>query len=334
MTGMARWSAGRLVATCALAVLIWAVVAAPCLLVGSTGIGIPTADQLSYRLEIVLVASLVGAGLSAAGVAYQAVLRNPLAEPYLLGVSSGAALAAYAWRSFNISWIAITVGAVSQQAFAFAGAVVSIAVVFALASRRGRMEPVTLLLVGVIVNSVNGALFLLINVIRKDEGSILPFLVGAIQTSLTANQRVTALVVIGAMWLVLLALAGKLNTASLSDDEAAALGVNVNRLRWLTLGAASLMTASAVSISGPIGFVGLICPHVTRWLVGSDKRRLLPIATAVGAGVLCVADAATRGMALSPNIQTILPVGVVTALIGGPFFLAILWRARHRSERI
>ena len=289
---------------------------------------------------MVLLASLIGAALAAAGVAYQSILRNPLAEPYLLGVSSGASLAAYLWRfpaagAAAASLLGRSGAAVSQQAFAFAGALTAVAAVFALASRRGRVEPVTLLLVGVIVNSVNGSAFLLINALAKDmtggSGGEIAFLVGVIQTNLETPQVVAAAVVVAAGWLALAYLSGQLNAAVLSEAEAESLGVRIHRLRWTALVVASLMTASAVAISGPIGFVGLVAPHVGRLLVGHDPRRLLPVSTALGAALLAVADAASRLLAMNTLWGTVLPVGILTGLLGGPFFLFLLWKSRRQA---
>jgi iron complex transport system permease protein len=307
-----------------------------CLFVGSTGVGWPGPEALGFRLQMVLLASLVGAALSAAGVAYQAVLRNPLAEPYLLGVSSGASLAAYLWRFPALGAAMGAAGfAVTQQLFAFAGALAAVAVVFALASRRGRVEPVTLLLVGVIVNAVNGSVYLLINALAKDmtggAGGEVAFLVGVIQTNLEPRQVLATGLVVALGWAALAYAAGQLNTAVLSEAEAQSLGVRIHRLRWGALVVASLMTASAVAISGPIGFVGLVAPHLARMLVGHDQRRLLPVATALGAGLLALADAASRLMAMDRLAGSVLPVGILTGLMGGPFFLLLLWQTRRRG---
>jgi iron complex transport system permease protein len=334
-----RWSLPRLVVTLGLCAIGWGIVAALCLMVGSTGsFAWPNAAQFPFRLEPVLNASLVGAALAASGVAYQAILRNPLADPYLLGVSSGAALASYLWRFPAIyaivRFLPDGAQAVSQQLFAFTGALLSVAAVFLLATRRGRLEPVTLLLVGVIVNSINGAIFMLLNFIFLDvsvSGGALSFLVGAIQTNLLFEQKCAAVIVCGLAFVVLLAVSGKLNVAGLSSGEASSLGVKIHRLRWFVLIVASLMTASAVAISGPIGFVGLICPHVARLFIGSDQRRLLPVSTALGAGLLALADAASRRLSQGDAAGTWLPVGVLTGLLGGPFFLALLARKRERT---
>ncbi len=332
---MSRWSIGRMFMTVGVALVVWGALAGACLLVGSTGrIGFPTATQLGYRLGPVLQASLVGAALAGAGVVYQAILRNPLADPYLLGVSSGASLFAYLWELGAAVTLAGPVYALSEQAFTFIGAILSVGVVFSLASSRGRLEPITLLLVGVIVNAVNGSLFLLINAITRDRpgvGSPLTFLVGGIQSNLTAGQVGSAATVVGIGWVALMYFAGQLNVAALSEEEAESLGVRISRLRWISLIVASLVTAAAVAISGPIGFVGLVCPHLTRLFVGGDVRKVLPIATALGAGLLAVADAACRCLAREGMAATLLPVGVLTGLLGGPFFLLLLWQNRPRS---
>lgn len=334
---MRRFGIQHAIGTLAIAAIIWLVAAMLGVMIGSTGtLGWPA--ELSWRLEPVLLASLVGAALAAAGVAYQAILRNPLADPYLLGVSSGAALFAYLWQFSAATTLVIALGAggraMSQQGFAFAGALLAVGVVFLLASNRGRLEPVTLLLVGVIVNAINGSIFLLLNALNKDrpgEGGMLSFLVGNIQTTLLFELKLVALIVIGIGWLVLLYLAAQLNVAPLGEAEAESLGVRIHRLRWAGLIIASLVTAAAVAISGPIGFVGLVCPHLARLMVGTDVRRLLPLATGLGAALLVLADAAARFLTAPGRAQTLLPVGVITGLLGGPFFLLLLWQNRRRS---
>jgi iron complex transport system permease protein len=326
---MKRWGPAQLGLTLVACIVAWALIALACLCIGSTDWGWPAPTTLRFRADSVLIASLVGAALGAAGVTYQAVLRNPLADPYLLGVSSGASLAVYIWP-FIFGAAPELLGSLSQQVFAFAGGSASVAVVFLLAQRGGRLEPVTMLLVGVIVNAVNGAAFLLVHFLTRRfvstglGGNELSLLVGAFNTNLTAEQRWTAAGCILAGAIVLLYLSGSLAVAGLGDSEAEALGINVHRVRWTALITASIVTASAVAVSGPIGFVGLVCPHLARLVVGSDVRRLLPISIAMGACLLAIADAGSRRMGL-------LPVGVLTGLLGGPFFLALLWRHRARS---
>jgi iron complex transport system permease protein len=331
-----RWSLQQFLLTMLMAAAIWAVLAGLCLTVGSTGFSIPTRELWLDRSDHVFLASLVGAALAAAGLTYQAVLRNPLADPYLLGVSSGASLAVFLW-ALPFAAAAPLVGSLSQQAFAFAGALVSVAAVLVLAQRRGRIEPVTLLLVGVIINAINGSVFLLLYHLnlRRDvtetTGGPFRFLVGGIQTLVTTEQVAVAGITIAVGWIILLLLSGQLNVAVLSESEAQSLGVRVHRLRWTAMVVASVVTAAAVSISGPIGFVGLVCPHLSRLMVGSDQRRLLPVATALGAGLLAVADASARLLGSQQFAATILPVGILTGLLGGPFFLLLLWQARKRD---
>ena len=333
---MKRWDATQLAVTVGISILIWALLAVGCLLVGS-GKHVWPSDPYARRarIEIVLMASLVGAALASSGTVYQAILQNPLADPYLLGVSSGATLAAYLWRFPALSATAMHfLGAgISQQAFAFVGAIVAVGIVFSLAGARGKLEPLTLLLVGVIVNAVAAAVYMLLNSIFRDlpaSGGPYTFLVGGLQTNLTPGQQISAGVCVGVGWIVLMFLSGQLNVATLSEGEAMSLGVRIHRLRWIALIVASLIVASAVAVSGPIGFVGLVCPHLARLVVGRDERRLIPISTALGAGLLAIADAASRKLGGEHGVDTQLPVGVLTGLLGGPFFLLLLWQNRRR----
>jgi iron complex transport system permease protein len=325
-----------LIVTIIISIAAWAIVALLCICVGSSGRWGWPADPYArhFRIEVVLLASLVGAALGGSGVVYQAILRNPLADPYLLGVSSGAALFAFVWRfPFAGALGGAVVLALSQQAFSFVGAMGSVGIALLLASRAGRLEPLTLLLVGVIINAINGALFLLLNArfpeITAGTGNALSFLVGGIQTNLMPQQEAVALIIFAIGFVALLYLCGQLNAATLGEAEAQALGVRIHRVRWMGLIIASIVTAAAVSISGPIGFVGLICPHLVRLLVGQDQRKLLPAATAAGAALLAIADAAARMLSGAKFVNTLLPVGVLTALLGGPFFLLLLWRSRR-----
>jgi iron complex transport system permease protein len=293
--------------------------------------------MLPYRIEPVLIASLAGAALAAAGVVYQAILRNPLADPYLLGVSSGAMLAAFLWRLPLFFATAPLLAAIGQQGFAFAGAIVAVAVVLLLGTRRGRLDPVTVLLVGVIVNAINGSIFLLLYYrypasTAGSGGGAMSFLVGGIQTNLTSRQEITAAICCAVPWICVLAISGQLNAATLGDAEAQALGIRLHRLRWISLALASIITAAAVAITGPIGFIGLIAPHMARLLLGTDQRKLLPAATALGACLLALADAASRMLDADWFINMFLPVGVLTALLGGPFFLLLLWQQRGATR--
>ena len=332
---MKPWTASRLLATCGISVALWAVIAGACLMVGSTGWGWPTARELALRWPNVMVASIVGAALSAAGVAYQAVLQNVLAEPYLLGVSSGASLFAYL-SLMATGPLSSILAPLSQQGASFLGSMAVLALVLALSQRRGKLEPVMLVLVGIIVSTFCGAAYLLVyhlnlrHEISFGTGGPLRLLVGGINTSLSTNQIAVAACLIFIGFLALMYLSGQLNVAVLSEAEAQSLGVHIDRLRWTVMIAASLMSAAAVALSGPIGFVGLICPNLARVVIGADQRRLLPLSTALGAGVLAIADAVSRG--LTHWTSGPLPVGVLTGILGGPFFLFMLWRSRLTTD--
>jgi iron complex transport system permease protein len=333
MTSSTRWDAPKLTAMLALSATAIALGALLALCVGSNGVGWPDPSVRGFREESVFSAALIGAALAGAGVAYQAILRNPLADPYLLGVSSGASLLAYLWQLPIFAAVVRALGILaplSEQTAAFVGAIVAVCIVLGLAGRRGRLEPVTLLLVGVIVNAVAGSVFLLVNALVHQlpgNGGPMAFLVGGIQ-AITSQQRWAALGLVIIGWIVLLYFSGQMNVAGLDDGEAESLGVRIHRLRWIALVAASLMTAAAVAISGPIGFVGLVCPHVGRLLVGSDQRRLLPVATVIGALLLMAADGFCRYLSGRELLGDLLPVGVLTGLIGGPFFLYLLFRGK------
>jgi iron complex transport system permease protein len=332
------WSVRRLLLLLSVCLVAWGIVAAGCLMVGSSSFGVPADDiwrvfhggtlggVLRFRLEWTIVASLVGACLALAGVTYQAVLRNPLADPYLLGVASGSSLAVFLW---TISPLAVF-GVMSQQGAAFAGAIVTLMVVFALAQKRGRLEPLKLLLVGVIVNAINGAFYLLLFQMGRsqDIARMFRFLAGGLQQDLQPIQIQVVAAIFFVALTVLLFLSGQLNISTLTEAEAESLGVRIHRLRWVAMITASLVTAAAMAISGPIGFVGLVCPHVGRLLVGNDQRKLVPVAMAMGAILLAVADASCRTLQQVPSLGQ-LPVGVLTGFLGGPFFLFLLWRSRQ-----
>ena len=312
---------------------VWTIAACAGAAVGSTGaIGFVSYDTIMYRLtEHVLPASLIGAALASAGVIFQAILRNPLADPYLLGASGGAMLATYIWR-LNVVASATWIATVSPHAMAMLGALAAVAIVLLAAGWRGRIEPVTAILVGVIVSSICGAVFMLLNSIYRDlpgTGGLMSMLAGDVQTTASRQQIQLSIITVSAGWLILFFLTPSLNVIRLSDGEAQSLGVRVQRTRWTGLIVASLVTAGAVAISGPIGFVGLICPHVARFFYGNDNRRLLPFATALGAGLLVLADAIARLLLANDSVGTLIPVGVITALVGGPFMLVILMRMKR-----
>jgi iron complex transport system permease protein len=332
---VSRWSAKDILSTLLVWTAAWLIVAAACVCVSSAGrFDVPSSALVGFRLERVFLASLVGAALSLAGLAYQSVLRNILAEPYLLGVASGATLGVYCWKVPAISSAILSLhpllSAASQPVFAFAGAMLVVFIILGIA-RATHSSATVLILAGVIINTMIGALTLLIYTLSRTtpgSGYFQAVLIGELQTNLTNTQLAIATTIIAIGFVFLLACAGRLNVTMLADDEARTVGVGIARLRHVVLAVASLMTAAAVAVSGPIGFVGLICPHAARRIVGVDHRRTIIASTALGAILLCLADAASRFLLGVTAINTILPVGVVTALLGGPFLLWVLVRAR------
>jgi iron complex transport system permease protein len=281
---------------------------------------------IDFRLARILLAACVGAALAAAGASYQAVLRNPLADPFILGVSGGAALGAVLFIAAAPS--AGLVDSIARPAAAFLGAVVTLILLFGLARVQGRTETTALLLTGVVLNALDSAViqfFVSAGDPARFQGT-LSYLMGAMNApSWRTLVMIAVLVTVGLG--VLLTQAHTLNLLTLGDEEAAQLGVGVDRARWTIVLAASLVTAAAVAFTGIIGFVGLIVPHAMRALFGPDHRILLPASALGGAATLMLADAAARTV-MAP---TELPVGVVTALVGGPFFLTLLMRRLRAS---
>ena len=279
---------------------------------------------LDVRLPRVLLAALVGAALAAAGVAYQGVLRNPLADPFILGVSGGSALGAVL---FGAAAGSTALGVMGRPAAGFGGALVTLFLLFRLARLGGRTGPTTLLLVGVVLNAIASALILFVITAgdpARFQGEFF-YLIGRIPP-----QPLSTLLAI-AIWLtlglaVLATQSHRLNLLALGEETAGQLGVDPERSLWITVMAASLITAAAVAFTGLVGFVGLIVPHITRTLLGPDHRVLLPASTLCGAAFLVLADSAARVVAAPVEI----PVGVLTTLIGGPFFLVLF--LRHLRE--
>lgn len=277
------------------------------------------------RLPRVLLAAVVGAALATAGAALQGLMRNPLAEPHLIGVSGGAALGAV---------IAVIVGGRGVFAevsvlplAAAAGALISMAIVYWLALVHGRLQPYVLLLAGVVYNAFAGALIMFVNSIADyyQAYGILFWLMGSLATQ---SYRLVATIAVyagaGMIWLVLQA--RELNLLSLGEEAAIQLGVDVHRVRRTTFIASALLVGAVVSVSGMIGFVGLIVPHVMRLLLGADHRLLLPASALAGATFLVWADTIARSALGVVEI----PVGVITAMCGGPFFVYLLKREGGR----
>ncbi|HEV2349579.1 MAG TPA: iron ABC transporter permease [Terriglobia bacterium] len=270
------------------------------------------------RLPRVILAALVGAALAVSGTVLQSLLRNPLADPYVLGISSGAALGAI---------IALYAGgrlAAASPLMAFGGALVTIAWVYLLGRRGGRLASYTLLLAGVITASFLSAiiLFVLTLLSTRDVRGIAFWLMGDLSVVTDVQLRIlgpAVAVAIGAIYFF----AKDLNVLLLGEQEAAHLGVNVARVEALTFLLASFLTGMAVSVSGAIGYLGLLVPHLGRMIVGSDHRTLLPTAALGGAIVLVISDTLARTIIAPAE----LPVGAVTAVAGAPVFIYLLRRA-------
>jgi iron complex transport system permease protein len=318
----------------ALAIAVAAIVVAP--LIGSTHISVARAFDWSVpwatnvdaqiffvaRLPRVLAAALVGSALAASGVILQALLRNPLATPFTLGVSAGAALGAMlvlvlGGAMASLSWASV-------PAASFVGALAAVGVVYLLAAGRHRgFSTGVLLLAGVTLNSFLSALILLVQYFADMTQTMqtLRWLLGDLDVA-GYRPLVAALPMLAIAYVVFLVLAPSLNLLSLGSDLAAARGVDVLRVERVAFLTASLATGAAVSIAGPIGFIGIVVPHLVRMVVGPDHRLVVPASLGFGAAFLIGCDLISRTV-LAPID---LPVGIVTALIGGPFFLWLLVR--------
>ena len=278
---------------------------------------------LDIRLPRVILAGLVGAALAAAGATYQGLFRNPLADPYLIGVAQGAALGAVIGFLLPPGWHAMGFGIIPL--LAFIGALISTTVVYMLA-RVGRTLPVTtLILAGVALGALLSSIvsYLIISSGEKLHG-IMFWLMGSFSLSQWSEVvMVVPYILVGLI--VLLLYARSLNLMQLDEEQAQQLGINVERLKLVFLGAATLITAAAVSFVGIIGFVGIIIPHAVRLIWGADYRFLLPLSILTGAIFLILADILAR-TALAP---VEIPIGVITAICGAPFFLYLLRRRKR-----
>jgi iron complex transport system permease protein len=281
------------------------------------------------RLPRILIGALVGGALAPAGVAFQALLRNPLADPYVLGVSGGASLAAT--LTIVIFGEVGVLGDLTRPFFAFAGAALTIFLVLLLGRVRGRLVPHVALLAGVVLNALSGALILAIRVMASPNAELgaLHWLTGSLAGSVNEICLAMLSLCIGGGLFVLARHATAMNAFAMGDEVAHVVGIATERARLHVFLAASLLTGAAVAVAGPIGFVGIIVPHVLRLLLGPDHRILLVASALVGSAFLVSVDAVTR---LSLRyIGTEPPVGILTALVGAPCFLLLLRRRGERS---
>ncbi|KPK53391.1 MAG: iron ABC transporter permease [Gammaproteobacteria bacterium SG8_31] len=289
------------------------------------GVSDPAFAQLetvlfSVRLPRIGAALLVGAALSAAGAVYQGLFRNPLVSPDILGVSTGAGLGAALGIFLSLPVIAI-------QGMAFATGLATVALVYAVATAvRGHEPTLVLVLAGVVLGALAGACISLLKILADpyDQLPAITFwLLGSLASIQPADVATAAPVVLISLVPMVL-LRWRMNLLSLGDEEAAALGVDPRRLRALFIAAATLMTASVVAISGVIGWVGLVMPHIARLLVGPNFDRLLPASMLMGAGYLLLVDTLARTMSATET-----PLGILTAFVGAPVFIWLLATGRR-----
>jgi ABC-type Fe3+-siderophore transport system permease subunit len=279
---------------------------------------------LELRLPRVLLASLVGAGLAISGAAYQGVFRNPLADPYLLGAAAGAGLGATLVIAYSPVQSVGPVGIVPLAAFA--GALIGVGCALALGTAAGGSHSPTLLLAGIAVAAFLAAAQTLVQQQNtEDLREIYGWLLGQLGRSQWSDVALV-LPYLGVACTVLLFCGRALDVLAVGDDEASSLGVHPGRLRLLVVLAASLATASAVAVSGLIGFVGLVVPHIVRRLIGGSHARVLPMSLLVGGSFLVLADLVARVVVAPAE----LPIGVVTAFVGAPFFAGLLWAGARR----
>ncbi len=282
---------------------------------------IPRTIVLHFRLPRVFLAMIVGGGLALAGATFQAVLRNPLAEPYILGISGGASVGAVAVLATGLaaasSW--------TLPLAAFAGALLAIGIVFRVATATGRaMDVRVLLLAGVVVGAFFSACIAFILSISDAlvvQSAVL-WIMGSVAVANWHDVAIAAVYTLPA-GVLLLTMARPLNAMAIGEETAQYLGTDVERVKRLSLGVAALLTAAGVAVAGVIGFVGLVVPHAVRLVVGPDHRTLLPLSFLAGAAFLTLADVAAR-MVLAP---TEVPIGVITAFVGVPLFLLLLRRS-------
>lgn len=276
----------------------------------------------NFRTPRVLLAAVVGAGLAVAGTVLQAVVHNPLADPYILGVSSGASLGAVAVLTLGSA----AIGGLSVSAAAFVGGVAALLLVLVLGQRGGRIVPTRLVLAGVAIGYLFMAVtsYLQLRAEPDQLAGVLFWLLGSLTDAQWSYLGIPALcVVVCTTWL---ALQGRrLNLLLMGEETAAALGTNVRRFRIVLLSISALLTSTVIAVAGGVGFVGLMIPHIVRLLVGPDHRKVLPLSALVGAAYLTLVDLAARTV----NRPLELPLGILTAVLGVPF---LLWLLRRNGE--
>ena len=287
----------------------------------------PSAETILFQIRLprIIAAALVGSALASAGVLFQGLLRNPMADPYIIGTSAGAAFGATVAMMLPISLALLSFGLVPIAAFV--GALAAVLVVYNLARVGGKTPVVSMLLAGFAVSAMLTAVMFFMVTLSGKPGllqNVYSFLMGSVSVSGWSKIIIVAPLIIGGI-IAARFLAFRLNAFALGEEGAAYLGIDVERDKLIVLALGSLLTAAAVSISGLVGFVGLVVPHAVRLLFGPDHRLLLPAAALFGGAFVVLADLLARTM-LSP---TEIPLGILTAIIGAPFFIYLLRRTRR-----
>ena len=288
----------------------------------SLRVGTSEIIMVQIRFPRVLMGFFVGAGLAAVGVTLQALLRNPLADPYVLGVSSGSALGVSLGILFGIGSTFLLLPILPL--FGFVGGLLALLLIYRLAQSKGRLPVHSLLLAGVILNAILTAFIMFITSIMEPNRSagLMAWLMGSLTAPGYPALGIFLMYVV-CVFAVLMHKAQSLNVLTLGEDTARSLGVDTEGTKKQLFALTALLTGAIVSVSGMIGFVGMVVPHAVRLLIGSDHRLLLPASALVGGMFLAVADTIARTIMAPAEI----PVGIVTALAGGPFFLyLLLWR--------
>jgi len=292
---------------------------------GPRGQGVADIILWNERLPRILLAALVGASLAAAGVAFQALLRNELADPYLVGVSAGASVGAEATL---LGHEEAALGGLALPAAAFGAATAAMTVVYTLARRGGRVQVTSLLLAGVVISAfLGGVSSLLLQFSRPNDAQYMQYRLNGSLSEATFGQCGVTLGFLAAGLLVLAMQARAMNVFALGEESAMQLGVETERFKTILIVTGSLLTAATVAFAGIIGFVGLMSPHIARRLARTpDHRRVLPLASLCGAILMVWADTVARSVL--PDGRE-LPVGIVTAFLGAPFFCYLLRRQGH-----
>jgi iron complex transport system permease protein len=277
---------------------------------------------MDVRLPRIITAALVGAGLAMSGVIYQGILLNPLADPYTLGISSGAAFGASLALLANVTML----GQFSTPLFAFVGAILTLLLVMRLSTFNGQISAQTLILSGVIVGAILSAGISFLKYLADEQVAVIIFwLMGSFGSSDWNGVALVGSAVLFGL-IVTLYYGRDLNIMSLGRRSSDSLGVETAKVRKILLLTASLVAAICVAITGIIGFIGLIVPHLMRYLVGPDNRKLLPVSALAGSILLLLADTITRAV-----LPVEVPIGVLTALIGGPFF-CVIFRQKQKGK--